>query len=510
MKHPGLSIINTLIVLTVLSSCSCNQDRQNNCGISDKRQELPGSETAVPEEIAYDCTVTVDASSFVSEDYIGNGVQWDPYEVSDISDADWQKLYSRLDFMKPQFIRMMHNIGEKTENGVLIKEAGLEHLMHLLDYCQSRNITVMFGDWGGSIADPEKGTINETLLRNIAVYLDFLINSKGYDCIKYYNLINEPNGYWSQTKGDYALWSRAVRFFWDEARKLGLDSKISMAAPDVAIWTDEETFWVSNTVRDFPEITGIYDIHTYPSKITVNSGQYTEIIKAYKDASAPGSKIVMGEIGFKYQEPEDAAYQAENLKRAGDLAHASTEDSQMFVYDYMYGTDMADAVFQTINAGYSGCVAWMLDDAMHYKEPGKLKIWGFWNIFGDERYGAEHETVRPWFYAWSLLCRYIPRGTDFYTVNVSDTDGIKAIAGVHDGKRTIAVVNVSKEEKAVKVTSDNLGDMDNVRKYIYGEGLFATEGDCTMHPSATDMDFSPSKGEILKLPGESLILLTEL
>lgn len=146
----------------------------------------------------------------------------------------------------------------------------------------------------------------------------------------------------------------------------------------------------------------------------------------------------------------------------------------------------------------------------HYKEPGKLKIWGFWNIFGDERYGAEHETVRPWFYAWSLLCRYIPRGTDFYTVNVSDTDGIKAIAGVHDGKRTIAVVNVSKEEKAVKITSDNLGDMDNVRKYIYGEGLFATEGDCTMHPVATDMDFSLSKGEILKLPAESMILLTEL
>jgi hypothetical protein len=220
--------------------------------------------------------------------------------------------------------------------------------------------------------------------------------------------------------------------------------------------------------------------------------------------------MVMGEIGFKYREPEDAAYQAENLKRAENIAHASIEDSQMFVYDYMYGTDMADAVFQTINAGYSGCVAWMLDDAMHYKEPGKLKIWGFWNIFGDERYGAEQEKVRPWFYAWSLICRYIPKGSDIYTVNVTGLDGIKAIAGVKDGKRTIAVVNVSKEERAVRISSDNLSDMDKVRKYIYGEGLFVTEGDCTMYPVATDMDFSPSKGEILKMPGESLILLTEL
>jgi hypothetical protein len=147
---------------------------------------------------------------------------------------------------------------------------------------------------------------------------------------------------------------------------------------------------------------------------------------------------------------------------------------------------------------------------MHFKEPGKLKIWGFWNIFGDERYGAEQEKVRPWFYAWSLICRYIPKGSDIYTVNVTGLDGIKAIAGVKDGKRTIAVVNVSEEERAVRISSDNLSDMDKVRKYIYGEGLFVTEGDCTMYPVATDMDFSPSKGEILKMPGESLILLTEL
>ena len=510
MKHLALSGIGILMILTSFCSCSCNKNIPADQENPSENPDKPKPEVTIPEDIIYDCTVSIDASSYVSKDYIGNGVQWDPYEIYVISDADWQKIYSRLDVMKPQFIRMMHNIAEKSADGVLTPEVGLDHLTHLLDYCQSRKITVMFGDWGGRLVDPENGTINEPVLRNAAEYIDFLINKKGYDCIKYYNLVNEPNGHWSQTKGNYELWSRAVKFFWNEAAKIGLDAKIKMAAPDVAIWTDQETFWVSNTSRDLPDATGIYDIHTYPSKITVNSGEYSRIIKAYKDASAPGSKMVMGEIGFKYIEPEDAAYQAENLRRAENLAHASIEDSQMFVYDYMYGTDMADAVFQTINAGFSGCVAWMLDDAMHFKEPGKLKIWGFWNIFGDERFGSEHEVVRPWFYAWSLLCRYIPKGSDIYTVNVTGLDGIKAIAGVKDGKRTIAVVNVSKEERAVRISSDNLSDMDKVRKYIYGEGLFVTEGDCTMYPVATDMDFSPSKGEILKMPGESLILLTEL
>ena len=480
------------------------EDSENNNSTQDNIPIFPS------EDPEYDCEISIDCTSFVSTDYVGNGVQWDPYEIYAISDSDWQKLYARLDVMQPQFIRMMHNISGKSVHGILIKEEGLEHLMHLLDYCQSRNITVMFGDWGGSLVDSEAKTINEPLLRNSAEYLDFLINYKGYDCIKYYNLVNEPNGNWSQTNGDYWLWNKAVRFVWDEIKKLGLDAKIKMAAPDVAIWTPNETNWVKNTARDLSDATGIYDIHTYPSKITVNSGEYTDIIKAYKDVVPTDAKIVMGEIGFKYIEAEDAPYQEENLRRAEALPHASIEDSQMFVYDYMYGTDMADALFQTINAGYSGCVAWMLDDAMHFKEPGKLKIWGFWNIFGDERFGSEHEIVRPWFYAWSLLCRYLPQGSDFYTVDVSGLDGVKAIASVYNGKRTLALVNVSKEKRTVKITADDFPNMENTWKYVYGEGLFTISGDCHMNPAATAFTFSPAAGEILEIAPESLILLTEL
>ena len=40
----------------------------------------------------------------------------------------------------------------------------------------------------------------------------------------------------------------------------------------------------------------------------------------------------------------------------------------MSVYDVAYGLDMADALVQTLQAGYSGTVAWMLDDAMHNNE----------------------------------------------------------------------------------------------------------------------------------------------
>lgn len=93
----------------------------------------------------------------------------------------------------------------------------------------------------------------------------------------------------------------------------------------------------------------------------------------------------MGEIGLKYVAPEDKALNELNRLRAETYKYASIEDSQMSVYDVAYGLDMADALVQTLQAGYSGTVAWMLDDAMHNNEaPDKLKIWGFWNSFGDE------------------------------------------------------------------------------------------------------------------------------
>lgn len=173
----------------------------------------------------------------------------------------------------------------------------------------------------------------------------------------------------------------------------GLAGKVELVGPDAAIWGPEEAWWVSRSRDELGDRIGLYDIHTYPSKCTVNSGEYTRILEAYRREVPAGKKIVMGEIGFKFVEPADSLLQAENLRRAAAHRTPRRTDSQMFVYDPMYGTDMADALFQTIHAGYSGCIAWMLDDAMHFKEaPDKLKIWGFWNIFGDEIFGARRGT----------------------------------------------------------------------------------------------------------------------
>lgn len=459
--------------------------------------------------------VSIDTKQVVSEGYIGNGAQWDPYQLDygkgrmEISEADWKKMYDRLDFMRPQFIRVMTNTTSVMKDGELQPERGLNHLSYILDYCQSRGVTVMFGDWGGGIVDSRKEIIHEKNISAAARYVRYLIDDKGYSCIKYYNLVNEPNGYWSSTDGKYSLWAEAIRYFYEELQRNKLTGKLSIVGPDAAIWSAKEAWWVDSCATYLSKEIGLYDIHTYPSKVTVNSGVYTDIIRAYKQFVPQDKKIVMGEIGFKFVEPADSLYLRENLRRAEAKPHASIDDSQMFVYDYMYGTDMSDALFQTVNAGYSGSVVWMLDDAMHAKEaPDKLKIWGFWNIFGEELFGAEEEEVRPWFYAWSLLTRYMPAGSRIYKVDVAGDPALKAIAVEKDGKYMIALVNVSKQEKPVVLKSSSLSALKGVKQYLYAEGKLQKEGDFKLLPVRKNFTLELKKGEAFTMSGESLVVYT--
>lgn len=279
--------------------------------------------------------------------------------------------------------------------------------------------------------------------------------------------------------------------------------------PDIAIWKTDKIDWITNSVKDLDDAIGVYDIHTYPSKITVNSGEYTSILKAYKDAVPAGKPIVMGEIGFKFVEKQDEALMNENIARAKAKPYASVDDSQMFVYDYVYGSDMADALIQTVNSGYSGSVAWMLDDAMHAKEQkNKLKVWGFWNILGDEYFGKEEEKVRPWFYAWSLLTKYMPSGCQVHQVAINGNPNIKAVSISKDGRNMIAIVNVSLKEAKINMTATALPILKNVKKFVYAKDQLKLEGDYSMLPNETNITLDLKKKSTETIPAEGLLVLT--
>ena len=75
----------------------------------------------------------------INPGYIGNGAQWDPYLLDygsvklQISEQDWQKIYRRLDFMRPQLMRVVHNTASLIRDYQLCPEGNLDQIEHILD-----------------------------------------------------------------------------------------------------------------------------------------------------------------------------------------------------------------------------------------------------------------------------------------------------------------------------------------------------------------------------------------
>lgn len=421
----------------------------------------------------------------VSTGFVGNGVEWDPYDEAEswgsaVSDADWEKLFHRLDFMKPRYVRCMINSPYRyydARTGLYDKNRNIRSISRLLRYCTERNITVIYGEY-----NPPAWSMKEDgkWIDMSVDYLNYLVQDSGFTCIKHFVIFNEPDGDWASTDGNYEVWKNMLFRFHEKMKTYpGLTEKVSLAGPDVVVGYKNPASlydaegWVKQTVADADSLTGIYDIHAYPGQAQVRNGEYAGILAKYKRHIPEGKKILLGEAGYKYRNEADSVLGAEYRRRAEKHPLTKGTDSNLFVYDYFYGLDMPLLAMEVMNSGYAGVAAWMLDDAMHSKndsgKTGDIKLWGMWNILGEEVFGMpEEEEMRPWFYTWSLMCRYFPAGSTILKTSFTDPSRkLYAVAGEYGGKLTVALVNVGDRPQPVQLNFP--GPVEEVRIYKYEE-----------------------------------------
>ena len=472
----------------------------------------------------------------ISRDYTGNGVQWSAYPHADAPDAEWgslmtdkkwEMIFHRLDYMKPRLIRVMDQANWRylkgfNKNGEPILDFDtpeIKTLQKLLDYCQSNKITVLFGEWGCpyQVHDAKspahfKGANDPRWINMIVKYLDNLINVKGYTCLKSYILVNEPNGDWASTNGNWKEWSEGVKMLHKALVSSGLAGKISIAGPDaVAEYNNPASKytgidWVAESARQLNDCIGIYDIHAYTRYEMVRSGNflklYRTIAQMAKDVHKP---IVFGEIGFDKSTDENRA-------RIKADKYAS-EDSQMSVYDFSYGIDMADVAIQIMSSGFSGAAAWDLDDAMHtlgdQGDKFKLKRWGFWNSLGTELCNnPDDEKIRPWFYTWSLICRFFPQGMTIVKSDSIAIDQVRMVAGIKDREMTVALVNNGTVSRKLYLTIDGSVDAGLYKKYIYSDAVRPVDVDGFPVPQEKDLRYKSGDEIEVVIPAKSFILYT--
>lgn len=471
-----------------------------------------------------DNRLTVNVSQeVVTSGYIGNGVEWDPYDEAEswgasVSDEDWQKLFKRLDFMRMGYVRCMINSPFRyydPQTGKYDKTRNIASLSRLLQYCTDHNIVVMYGEYN----PPTWAMKDEQCWVDMSVdYLNYLVNDLGFSCIKYFVIFNEADGNWASTDGDYDLWKSMLLRFADKMKEYpGLDGKVKFAGPDAVVDYKNPSSpfdaagWVKQAATDLDSHIGIYDIHAYPGQHEVRSGQYAEILARHKEFIPAGKKIVLGEAGYKYWREADSLLMKEYNRRVEGHPFTKGTDSNMLVYDYFYGLDMPLLCMEVMNGGYSGIAAWMLDDAMHSSgDSGKtedIKLWGMWNILGEEVFDdPSQEEIRPWYYTWSLMCRYFPTGSNILKTTLDRTKGVYAAAGEYQGKYVFAAVNIGDEDRSLDISLP--AALENVSLYVYEEGNRQTNNEGHPVPVQTGLTVDGTYQTILK--AQSFILLTNI
>jgi hypothetical protein len=459
--------------------------------------------------------------------FLGFGVQWSAYPWCDPTDADWDRLAERLDYMRVPLVRCMlrsywycQGYDQAGEPIYDWDSPRMKKLYRLLDYCESRGVPVILGEWDDPASDEDRQdpaadklqpyNIEETDPRwstLICDSIEHLVNDRHYTCLKYYNLINEPNGGWSGC-ADFGRWKQGVLNLDQEMKRRGLDKKLSIIGPD-ATW-QKDHYWIELAVQQLPGALAAYEVHEYAPIADVENGKLEDHFrfkKRYIEQHDPKGKtkpFFMGEVGMGARGPVEP--------RGG-------EDSHPKIYDHIYGVWMADYLVQCSRAGMDGAVAWMLDDAMHIMKDKQSawpdldkvlwKKWGFFNSMAEEIGYPEDAALRPWFYTWSLMSRSLPPGSRMVRSDYQQLPGLRVLAGrTPDGGTTYVLVNDSDDPRSLLLKDPQATPAGPWNRFHYFPGDAPTDGEGRPVAQQTVKSLDTASGVAIDLPPRGVMVLT--
>jgi hypothetical protein len=459
-----------------------------------------------------DATFTVYHQAVIRSSYVGTGIHFAPFEKPLTTDQ-WNTVLTRIGFLAPSFARVMigadfYSTGlDGSGNPVYTWNSGaMQQTYRMLDYCQANAIAVVFGEWGPPDSRspslfPNIGVTSTVWTKMIGDCLDYLRNTKGYTCIRYYNFVNEPNGSWSGV-GNYPDWKTGLNNLYKEISGRGFLSWLEITGPDTTGADD----WVGTAAGDgdLSSRLGTYDIHRYDTASDVESGALAEQMTALRytintiDASGQSKTFTMNETGI--------------------LDGKIAPDSQPNVKIHKYGVWTADMVVQDILGGMDGQINWDLDDAQHTGGgygSDNLKEWGFWNSYGgQDGYDPADADPRPWFYTWSLLAKFLAYGGQTVSVaNDKSVSGVRVAAlkkanlGAWDF--TFVVVNDSDTPRAINIVVPGASAC-TMQQYNYQSGdapNYPVDGNKLPRPVGT-YTFNLGSGFIVTPQARSVYVFT--
>lgn len=406
------------------------------------------------------------------------GVEWDPKLLlpcnmeKGVTEDDLTFMKERLDTLGVQAVRMMMMpewIEPKNDNDdPLVANADsfsftcddIKTALAYLRVCEELGIRVTLTWWGAATGDwlsyPDCGDwisapndLNE-MAENIVYFLKYLRDS-GINCVKQVILQNEPSYSFRVAGGalDFNYYVEYYKTVYNRLEAEGLGD-IGLVAADDA----QSSGWYMQAYDALKDYCVSFNSHSYQwAYDTPYLDTMVQEFVSTRTRYGQDKPFFIGEFG---DGSTVGAYYAESVETYGR------------------GLYLASTAVNAFKAGASGLSYWGLHDVYYYintsgGDNGGLMETG---LMGYKADGAW--TYRPTYYAWGLLCSYIPYGSEIYDVmgdngNVVDTVAVKT----PEGKWSIIAVNRSGAEQTVKVSAAVGVPMN---EYLFSEGTLPTDG----------------------------------
>lgn len=304
---------------------------------------------------------------------------------------------------------------------------------------------------------------------NYSVLIRHLIENRNYTCVNEITPMNEPDGGPLLTSEEYIKMARVLDA---KFKKDGIRHKVKFNLSDN---TDTRTFYLEDCARNLSTEADIFNSHTYIFGYdTPNDSIFKWEKRNVEISASAGKKHLVGEFGSN---------QTVGATRQRDIDR------------YDRGVLMTRLVLNFLNAGASSVSYWSLIDQYYgrnadYEQMQQLGLWkyvkeAYKNDSTYERIQKDYE-VRPQYYAYSLLTRFIKPGATIHPVNLGDDFAIGSAFQDSSGKWTYVFANATDSLKSLAVL--NKGVTGRFDIYRYEENKLPVDGTLITSTENTSAD----------------------
>ncbi len=398
--------------------------------------------------------------------------------------SDWQYVVDRVKAMKLKKFRIMvlpqwyepvndNNNSESTDwSKFTFNSPEMQSLYKVLDLAQAQNMDVCIVVWGCPVwvsmldkkyahvktcfmADHKKkgawitGPTNfEEWAENFSSLIQYLIEEKKYTCVNEITPMNEPDGGPLLTSSEYIEMAKVLdaRF-----QKDGIREKVRFNLSDN---TDTRVFYLEDCAENLSAVADIFNSHTYIFGYNVsNDSIFNWEKKNVEIAAQAGKKHLIGEFGSN---------QCVGATRQRDIDC------------YERGVLMTRMVLNFFNAGAAGVSYWGLIDQYYGKDADyqQMQQLGLWK-YVKEAYRTDSTyskikkdyEVRPQYYSYSLLTRFLEPDAAIYPIDLSDSFAVGTAFKNKNEKWTYVFANASESERSIAINNSLASGVFDIYRY---------------------------------------------